>query len=98
MLRYEVTLDVEPALSKSLETYMRRQHIPEIAATGCFLRIRFDRASETRFRTCYHAETEAHLNRYLAEHADGLRGKFARKFPSGMTVTRETWLERETWE
>ena len=52
---------------------MRRQHIPEMAATGCFLRIRFDRASETRFRTCYHAETEAHLNRYLAEHADGLR-------------------------
>lgn len=98
MLRYEVTLEVGPGLSEAIETYMRREHIPDMGSTGCFLRIRFDRASETRFRTCYHAETEADLNRYLAEHAEGLRKKFMRRFPSGVTVTRETWVERGTWE
>jgi hypothetical protein len=85
-------------MSKDIESYMRRDHIPEIGATECFLRIRFDRASDTRFRTCYHAETEADLKRYLALHADGLRKKFSRRFPSGVTVSRETWVEREAWE
>ncbi len=98
MLRYEVTVDVEPAMAAGFETYMRRTHIPEIAATECFIRIRFDRASETRFRTCYHARSEADLNRYLAEHADGLRGDFARRYPRGVAVTRETWTEQEVWE
>jgi len=98
MLRYEVTLDVEPPLSEVVETYMRRTHIPEIGATGCFLRIRFDRASDTRFRTCYHAETEAALNRYLADHAAAFRADFAKRFPNGVAATRETWEERETWE
>jgi hypothetical protein len=98
MLRYEVTLDVDPGLSEAIETYMRREHIPEIRATGCFLRIRFDRASDTRFRTCYHAKGRADLDRYVAEHSASLRADFARRFPKGVAVTRETWEERETWE
>ena len=98
MLRYEVTLEVEPRLAAALEAWMRRTHIPEIGVTGCFLRIRFDRASDTRFRTCYHAATAADLNRYLAEHAPEMRAQFARRFPSGVSVSRETWDEIETWE
>ena len=98
MVRYEVTVDVQPGQAEAFEAWMRRTHIPEVGITGCFLRIRFDRAGETRFRTCYHARNEADLNRYLAEHASGLREKFARRFPSGTTVTRETWTERQTWE
>lgn len=98
MLRYEVTLDVEPRLAEALEAWMRRTHVPDMGATGCFLRIRFDRASETRYRTCYHAATVADLNRYLAEHAPGMRAQFARRFPSGISVSRETWEELDTWE
>jgi hypothetical protein len=98
MLRYEVTLDVEPRLAAALEAWMRRSHVPGIGATGCFLRIRFDRASETRYRTCYHAATTADLNRYLVEHAPEMRAQFVRQFPSGVTVSRETWEELETWE
>ena len=98
MLRYEVTLDAEPRLTAALDTWMRRTHVPEMAATGCFLRIRFDRASESRFRTCYHAATTADLNRYLAEHAPEMRSRFAERFPSGVSVARETWEELETWE
>ncbi len=98
MLRYEVTLEVDPSLAQAVESWMCRTHVPEIAATECFLRIRFDRASDTRFRACYHATTQGDLNRYLAEHAPEMRERFARRFPSGVTVTRETWTERETWE
>jgi Domain of unknown function (DUF4286) len=98
MLRYEVTLEVEPGLAATLEAWMRRTHVPDIGATGCFLRIRFDRASETRYRTCYHAATAADLNRYLAEHAPEMRDQFARRFPSGISVSREVWEELDTWE
>jgi hypothetical protein len=98
MLRYEVTLDVEPGLAGSVAQYMRRTHIPEIGATGCFLRIRLDRASDTRFRTIYHAATSTDLNRYLAEHASDMRARFTSRFPSGVTVIRETWEELATWE
>jgi hypothetical protein len=98
MLRYEVTLEVEPRLAAALEAWMRRTHVPEMGATGCFLRIRFDRASGTRFRTCYHAATAADLNRYLAEHAPEMRDRFSRRFPTGISVSRETWEELDTWE
>jgi hypothetical protein len=98
MLRYEVTLDVEPGLAESVAQYMRRTHILEIGATGCFLRIRFDRSSDTRFRTTYHAATAADLNRYLAEHASEMRARFTRRYPSGVIATRETWEEQATWE
>jgi hypothetical protein len=98
MLRYEVTLDVEPGLTTSVVQYMRRTHIPEIGATGCFLRIRFDRAGDSRFRATFHAATAADLNRYLAEHASEMRARFTSRFPSGVTATRETWEEQATWE
>jgi hypothetical protein len=98
MLRYEVILEVEPRLAATLEAWMRRTHVPEMGATGCFLRIRFDRASDTLYRTSYHAATVADLNRYLAEHAPEMRDRFARRFPSGISVSRETWEELETWE
>ena len=48
MLRYEVTLEVEPGVAAALETW-KRNH-------------------------------------------------FARRFPSGVSVSRETWEELDTWE
>jgi hypothetical protein len=98
MILYEVTLQVEPALAPKLEGYMRSRHIPEIFATGCFRRIRFDTASPARFRTFYQADSQAQLDRYLREHAPKLRADFQAEFPAGVTVTREIWTQRETWE
>lgn len=97
MILYEVTLQVEPVLAQKLEQYMRSRHIPEILATGCFRRIRFDRASPARFRTCYQAESRADLDRYLEGHAPRFRAEFQRDFPEGVTLTRETWIEQEVW-
>jgi hypothetical protein len=97
MITYEVTLQVEPALAAALERHMRTQHIPEIFATGCFSRIRFQQASDARFRTSYEASSQADLDRYLREHAPRLRAEFQAEFPAGVTVTRETWTERQGW-
>lgn len=97
MLLYEVTLQVDPALAGAVEDHMRREHIPDMFATGCFHRIRFDLASPARFRTSYEARTESDLKRYLQEHAPGLRADFQAHFPTGVTLTRETWTPLESW-
>jgi hypothetical protein len=97
LIIYEVTLQVEPALSAAVERHMRTQHVPDIFATGCFRRIRFQQASAARFRTSYEAVSQADLDRYLREHAPRLRAEFQAEFPTGVTVTRETWMERQGW-
>ena len=98
MILYEVTLQVDPTHAGAVEEHMRREHIPDIFASGCFHRIRFDRASPARFRTRYEARTEADLERYLREHAPRFRARFQALFPTGVTVTRETWTMQESWE
>jgi Domain of unknown function (DUF4286) len=97
MIFYEVTLQVEPRLAQAVETHMRTVHIPEIAGTGCFRQIHFDRASAARFRTCYQAESRSDLDRYLGEHAPRLRAEFQKEFPEGVTLTREIWTQQEVW-
>jgi len=98
MVMYEVTLQVEPSLAVRVEEHMRRIHIPEIFATRCFRLIRFAQASPARFRTSYQADTQADLDRYLTDHAPRLRGEFQAEFAAGVTLTRETWTQREVWE
>lgn len=97
MLLYEVTLQVDSAVAQQVDEHMRSRHIPEIFATGCFRRIRFDHASPTRFRTSYQADTRADLDRYLSEHAPRLRAEFKAEFPTGVILTRETWMQQEVW-
>ena len=98
MISYEVTLQVEPALAPAVEDHMRRSHIPAIVATACFRRIRFDRASPARFRTSYQADSQEDLDRYLRDHAPRLRAELHTEFPTGVTLTRETWTQLESWE
>jgi Domain of unknown function (DUF4286) len=97
MVLYEVTLDVERRLGSALAEYMAQDHIPAIWATGCFQRIRFDQASPSRFRTCYQAESQADLDRYLRNHAPQMRAEFASHFPEGVTLAREIWTVQEIW-
>ena len=97
MISYEVTLQVEAQLAAAVEEYMREHHIPEIFATRCFRRIRFSLASPNRFRTSYQADGQADLDRYMWEHAARLRSEFQIRFPEGVILTRETWVQREIW-
>jgi len=95
---YEVTLLVEPARAPALERYMRTHHIPAILRTSCFYNIRFDEAPEGKFRTCYRAHSFAELERYLQDYAPSFRAEFQADFPSGVTLTRETWTVRQEWQ
>jgi hypothetical protein len=97
MISYEVTLQVKPDLAASVEEFMTQSHIPDIFATGCFRKICLSRASPARFRTSYEANTQADLDRYLGDHAPRLRAEFLHRFPEGVNVTREIWLQREVW-
>lgn len=97
MVFYEVTLQVDPGVAARLEDFMRQTHIPVIFRTGCFRKIRFDKASAARFRTSYQADTRADLDRYVKDHAPELRADFQKHFPSGVVLTREVWQQQESW-
>jgi hypothetical protein len=98
VIAYEVTADVEEGLVEGYMQFMRARHIPAILATGCFSHGEFNRATETRFRQRYLAETLADLERYLERHAPALRADYAREFPEGTTIGREIWEELDRWK
>ena len=98
MVLYEVTLTADSHLARKLEDHMVREHIPQIFATGCFQRIRFDHSSPLRFRTSYEARDEVELQRYLRDHAPRFRAEFQGLFPSGVALTRETWTPLQSWD
>jgi hypothetical protein len=97
MISYEVTLQAQPQLAARLEQFMTESHIPQIFLTGCFREIRLNRASAGRFRTAYQANTQADLDRYVQDHAPRFRAEFLERFPEGVNITRETWVQREVW-
>lgn len=97
MIRYEVRLAVDPALAESVEEYMVTRHIPAIMALGCFERAYFDRAEGGAFRTTYVATNRDAFDRYLQDHAEGLRADFQEHFPVGVTASRELWTQLREW-
>ncbi len=96
-VRYEVTVELEPALVEKFLAYMTEKHEPEIFATGCFRSIRLDRAGPTTFRGTYEAVTLQDLERYLRDHTAAFRADFAAHFPAGAVVSRVTWTQIASW-
>lgn len=97
MVTYEVTTIVDPRLVEAYERYMRRVHIPDLLATGCFHGAALTRSATGRYRVRYEAPAEADLERYLATHATRLREDFAAHFPEGVTASREVWITIQSW-
>ena len=97
MMAYEVSADVDTAHADRYVAYMRDKHIPEVLATGCFTGAEFAQSGVTSFRTRYLAETPAHVERYLAQYTQALRGDFMAHFPAGVTLARSTWTVIERW-
>lgn len=97
MIRYEVRLTIDPARAGAVEQYMTSRHIPEILATGCFVRAQFDRSEEGGFRTTYVARGMADFDRYLTNFSTHFRAAFLQEFPTGVSIVRELWTEVEHW-
>jgi hypothetical protein len=91
MTVYEVTATVESHLRASYETYIRKQHIPDLLGTGHFTAAFFESSVSGRYRIRYIAETRQALDRYLEDKAAGLRKDFFEHFPTGVELSREEW-------
>ncbi len=101
MVTYEVCVELTDAdLVPAFETYMRDKHIPEIFATGCFVHVHFDvdQSNPQRYRTAYHAASQADLDRYMHEHGPAFRADFIAHFPSGVQPARSLWTQQQVWQ
>jgi hypothetical protein len=96
-IRYEVSLDIEPDMVDAVDAYMLERHLDAMYATGCFVRITFERTGDGRRRSAYECATQADLDRYLAEHADEMRADFAAHITTGATPSRAVWSAVRTW-
>jgi hypothetical protein len=97
---YEVTATVEAPLAAAYERYLRERHVPDLLATGHFVRAAIARAADddaagvgaaVRYRLRYEAPDAAALARYLAEDAPRLRAEAMARFPAGVTLSRDVW-------
>jgi hypothetical protein len=100
-VRYEVTATVPRSLAAAYEAYLRREHVPDLMRTGCFMEAEFSRDPEhgdaVRFRSSYLAASPAAFDRYLTEHAPRLRVHALERFPDELSFSRETWRVLERW-
>jgi hypothetical protein len=97
-IRYEVSLDIEPDMVDVVDAYMLDRHLDAMYATGCFVRITFERSDDGRRRSVYECATQADLDRYLDQHAAEMRADFAEHITSGATPSRAVWTPVRTWE
>ncbi len=97
MVIYEVTAEVEPDLVAEYERYMRETHIPDVLASDCFGGASMMKSGDRRFRVAYWVKDEATLSRYLERHAPALRADFARRFPTGVELSRDVWHVIQRW-
>jgi hypothetical protein len=89
---YEITASVEPALTASYEEYMIETHIPDLLATGHFVRAEMARSEGTgEYRISYESPSLESLQEYLDRDAARLRADMHRHFPSGVEISRENW-------
>ncbi|MGH7586831.1 MAG: DUF4286 family protein [Gemmatimonadales bacterium] len=95
-MAYEVRVSLDPSRGDAFEEWMRGHHVPAVLGSGCFTGAHFERLSAGEYRTRYASATAGDLERYLADHAPGLRADFAARF-GGAQVAREVWETREAW-
>ena len=88
MLIYEITATVDADIAAEYEKYMTEQHIPDLLATGHFAAAFFAKNGNT-YRIGYHADSREHLDAYLANDADRLRGDLLEHFPEGVELSRQ---------
>lgn len=101
MILYNVTVSIDPAVSDDWLDWMRKQHIPDVMATGCFIESRISRVHGEEdggmtFAITYLSPDQQKLNEYREVHAPRLQkdhseryeGRFA-AFRTFLTVIEE---------
>ncbi|REJ79086.1 MAG: DUF4286 family protein [Acidobacteria bacterium] len=91
MILYTVYITVPNELESELAKYMCDKHIPDVMATGRFVKAEFSKSDEGGFRTSYTAADRTSLELYLKHDTERLREAFAREFPYKVSAKREVW-------
>jgi Domain of unknown function (DUF4286) len=79
MLIYNVTIKVDAAIAAPWLKWMKEEHIPQVLATGCFVRAQMVKLLETdetdgpTYAVQYYAESRGQYDKYIATYADALR-------------------------
>lgn len=94
MIIYNVTVKTEAAIAETWLDWMKKVHIPEILATGCFFDYKICRLLELddsdgpTFAVQYHANTYADYKKYLQIHAPELRKATLEKWGESIIAFR----------
>jgi len=79
MIIYNVTIKIEPAIHDAWLSWMQDIHIPEVIATGCFVKatvlrlLEVDDSDGPTYAIQYLAESKGLYNRYIENHAPEMR-------------------------
>ena len=97
MILYNVTSSVDPEVAEEWLAYMRDVHIPDVMATGFFLRSQICRMLNEEdngftYATQYYCLSVEQLEEYQRVAAPGLRADLETRFP-GQYVSFRTVLE-----
>ena len=78
MILYNITVSIDPAVSEDWLDWMRKQHIPDVMATGCFIESRISRVHGEEdggmtFAITYLSPSQEKLDEYREAHAPRLQ-------------------------
>ncbi|OQS00788.1 hypothetical protein ACHHYP_02715 [Achlya hypogyna] len=90
---YEVTNYCDEAAVPVLLAYMAGGHLQDMLDTGCFAAAEFEQCAPTTFRSRYLAESQADIDRYLANHAAAMRDDFQKHLPTGVRCERALFTQ-----
>jgi len=94
MIVYNITVKVDNARADEWLTWMRREHIPEMVATGMFVGYRLmrimddDEADGLTYAIQYTTAGKKQFDEYLRTYAVGLRDKHREKFGDSFIAIR----------
>jgi len=94
MYLYNVTIKVENSIADEWLEWLRKEHVPEVLATGCFSQAKIVRLLEQddsegpTYAVQYSAESKAMYNRYMEKYATALRQKSYDKWGNAFLAFR----------
>lgn len=94
MFIYNVTVKVDWAIHDAWVQWMQQKHMPEVVATGCFIRSQLLRLLETdetegpTYAAQYFTESKPDYNRYIEIYSAALRKKTMDKWGDKLIAFR----------
>lgn len=93
MILYNVTVSIDPAVSEDWLDWMRKQHIPDVMATGCFIESRISRVHGEEdggmtFAITYLSPSQEKLDEYREVHAPRLQKDHSMRYEGRFAAFR----------